>query len=334
VPGKLNTDGGQELALVKHLHSSQFNTGIIRGENVQPKVDTLRWGIIGFGEAGSAFAGHIGQRSMQPIQIVDPLLNRPPLPNHLRERLDSAAAEVVPDITTLVRGCDIVLSLVTPRLAAPIAQEAASARSRGLYIDFNSVAPNGKREMAALFPDNAYVDGAILGSIAGEGAATPLALGGPRAAEAHTSLSGVELIASVVGDEVGAASALKMCRSVFMKGLECLFVETLLAADQFDIKEPVLSSIEETVAAYGLRPMAKMLVTTHAAHCGRRAEEMDGVTRMLEETGMRSEMSQATRDFLDASSQSGITDHFKHRVPDQIEDVIAYFRNSKGAKEQ
>ncbi len=305
---------------------------MICGESVRQKVDRLRWGIIGFGEAGSAFARHIGPNLSQPIQVVDPLLNQIPLLDHLRERLERSAFEVVPNIVTLVRECDIILSLVTPRLAAQAAQEAASAWREGVYIDFNSVAPNEKQRMAARFPSSSYVDGAILGSIAGEGSSTPLAVAGTRAAEAQACLSGVGLIATAVGTEVGAASALKMCRSIFMKGLECLFVETLLAADQFSVTQPVLSSIEETVAAYGLRPLSQMLVTTHAAHCGRRWEEMEGVTRMLEEIGITDRMCQATRDFLQASFQSGITKHFNHRVPDRFDEVIAYFRASNGSK--
>jgi 3-hydroxyisobutyrate dehydrogenase-like beta-hydroxyacid dehydrogenase len=270
----------------------------------------------------------------QPIRVVDPLLNQLPLLDHLRERLDRVAFQVVPDITALVRGCDVVLSLVTPRLASQAAQEAASAWNEGLFVDFNSVTPNEKRQMAALFPARSYVDGSILGSIAGEGSATPLALAGARAEEVHACLSGVGLMASVVGSEVGVASALKMCRSIFMKGLECLFVETLLSADQFGVTEPVLSSIEETVTSYGLRPLSQMLVTTHAAHCGRRREEMKGVTRMLEEIGITGQMCQAAGDFLETSFQSGVTNHFHHKVPDRIDEVIAYFRKYRNSKKQ
>ena len=294
----------------------------------------MHWGIIGFGEAGSAFAAHIGQSLGQPIPVVDPLLNRLPLLDHFRERVDRIAVEVVPNIASLVNGCDVVLSLVTPRLASQAAQEAAAAWREGLYIDFNSVSPKEKRRVAACFPANSYVDGSILGSIAGEGVTTPLALGGTRAPEARACLTVVGLKASVLGTEVGAASALKMCRSIFMKGLECLFVETLLAADQFGVTQPVLTSIEETVTSYGLPLLAQMLVTTHAAHCRRRSEEMQGATGMLEEIGTGGVMCQATRDFLEASYRSGVTEHFNHKVPDRIDEVITYFRRHNGSKKQ
>jgi 3-hydroxyisobutyrate dehydrogenase-like beta-hydroxyacid dehydrogenase len=294
----------------------------------------LQWGIIGFGEAGSSFAAHIGHSLSRPIQVVDPLLNRLPLLDHMRARLDRVTVEIVADTARLVSGCDIVLSLVTPGVASLAAEEAASAWSKGLYIDFNSITPKEKQRLAARFPADSYIDGAILGSIAGEGSAAPLALSGPRASEAQACLSAIAFTASAVGTEVGAASALKMCRSIFMKGLECLFVESLVAADGFNVTEPVLSSIEETIMSYGVRPLAKMLVTTHAAHCERRSEEMEGVTRMLEETGISGRMSQTARDFLAASFQSGVTNHFDRRVPDQMNEVITFFRSHSNGEKQ
>src|SRR5947208_2844752 len=96
---------------------------MICGRSVERGVDKVHWGIIGFGEAGSAFAAHIGQSLGQPIPVVDPLLNRLPLLDHFRERVDRIAVEVVPNIASLVNGCDVVLSLVTPRLASQAAQE-------------------------------------------------------------------------------------------------------------------------------------------------------------------------------------------------------------------
>ena len=183
--------------------------------------------------------------------------------------------------------------------------EAARTWREGLFIDLNSTEPGTKQSIAGSFPGDSYVDGAILGAIKGEGAATPLALAGSRSGEALEAFQEVGFRASVTSPQVGAASALKLCRSVFMKGLECLFVETLLAARQFDLQQPVLETIEQTLRAYGLIPMADMLVTTHAVHCGRRSRERDGAVSMLQEMGLPCAMSEASRSFLDGSSRSG-----------------------------
>ena len=199
--------------------------------------------------------------------------------------------------------------------------EAARTWREGLFIDLNSTEPGTKQSIAGSFPGDSYVDGAILGAIKGEGAATPVALAGPRSGEAFQE---VGFRASVTSPQVGAASALKLCRSVFMKGLECLFVETLLAARQFDLQQPVLGTIEQTLRAYGLIPMADMLVTTHAVHCGRRSREMDGAVSMLQEMGLPCAMSEASRSFLDGSSRTGLVEHFGQVVPDRLEKVLEF----------
>jgi 3-hydroxyisobutyrate dehydrogenase-like beta-hydroxyacid dehydrogenase len=293
----------------------------------------LEWGFIGFGEAGSAFASHISKHLKRPIFVSDPLLNSHPIPGTVRERLDIAHAEVLRDVASLAAKCDLVVSLVTPRVASAVAGQAAKAWKRGLFIDFNSVSPSEKRAMADLFPQGTYVDGAILGSVAQEGAASPLAVAGPRASRASASLRRVGLTVSVAGPQVGAASALKMCRSIFMKGLECLFVETLMAAGEFDLAQSVLKSIEQTFQFYGFRRLVQMLVTTHAVHCSRRSDEMQSATTMMHEMGMPGHMTKAARDFLTDSARAGLPDHFRTSEPDEFGAVIGYLRNTYGKKQ-
>ena len=291
-------------------------------------MDEVRWGIIGFGEAGAMFARQIGSRAGRLVRVTDPLLNREPRPEHMRQRLASVKVEIAPDIAGLVTACDVVLSLVTARVAGAVAARAARAGGRGLFVDFNSLSPAEKAGAAARFAAGRFVDGAILGSVAGEGPRAPLALAGPRAGDAHTLLDGAGFHSAVVSPAVGGASALKMCRSVFMKGIECLLVETLLAAARYGVTEPVLQSIEGTFNSYGLRPMIKMLVTTHAAHCRRRSDEMRSVSRMLKQLGLPSRMSKASELLLRASGEAGLTGHFQNRVPERVEDVIEFLMRS------
>jgi 3-hydroxyisobutyrate dehydrogenase len=252
----------------------------------------------------------------------------------MRRKLEQIEVAVVPNIAGLVTGCDVVLSLVTASIARDIAAEAASAWKSGLFIDLNSISPIEKQRSAKQFDvKTAYVDGAILGSIAGEGVKAPLALAGPRAEDARALLSAVELRPSVISAEVGSASALKMCRSIFMKGIECLYVETLLAARKFGITEAVMNSIDGSFHAYAPRALADMLVTTHATHCGRRSHEMQQVVSLLEEIGMPRLMSSASAAFLQASERTGISRRFGEINSGRRDDVIDYLaRHYEGAK--
>jgi 3-hydroxyisobutyrate dehydrogenase-like beta-hydroxyacid dehydrogenase len=288
----------------------------------------LRWGVIGFGEAGSVVAGHIGEHSKVPVRVTDPLLNKKPVPDWMAKRLTRIEVKIVTDVCSLVRQCDVILSLVTPRVASVVAAEAGATWKHGLFIDLNSISPKEKQSVSACFPKGCYVDGAVLGSIAGEGSRVQLALGGTRATEARSHLSSVGLSAFVAGSRVGAASAVKMCRSLFMKGLECLFVETLLAAKTFDVTDPVMKSIEQTFNSYGLRPMVRMLVTTHAAHSRRRSDEMRSAGKMMDEHGMPGRMCKAARDFLKANSEIGLADHFRGTVPATSAEVLDFLSSA------
>jgi 3-hydroxyisobutyrate dehydrogenase-like beta-hydroxyacid dehydrogenase len=292
------------------------------------KADRMTtWGIIGFGAAGSAFAEHISARPGHRVVVTDPQLSAESPPDSMRRKLDRMTVSVAPDIASLAHaGCDVIVSLVTASIAGRIAAEAAQAWQAGIYVDFNSTSPVEKRRSAGLFDDKAaYVDGAILGSIAGEGVMAPLALAGPRAEQAGRFLRAVDLRPTVISTEVGGASALKMCRSIFMKGIECLYVEMLLAARQFGVVEAVMSSVEGSFQAYTPRALADMLVTTHATHCGRRFHEMEQVVTMLEEAGMPRQMSQASAAFLQASERSDITKQLGGSTPPiRSDDVVTY----------
>jgi 3-hydroxyisobutyrate dehydrogenase-like beta-hydroxyacid dehydrogenase len=283
-----------------------------------------RWGIIGFGQVGYSLAKYLTMQTGNPVHVVDPLLLEKPLPHHIQHYLTQVEIQVANEIADLTVDCDCVLSVVTTRVAEDVAQKAGPVWQEGLYIDLNSSPPDAKRRASAHFPTNSYIDGAILGAIAVEGANTPIALAGGRAAEADALFRAVGMRTSVVGSKVGAASALKLCRSVFMKGLECLLIETLLAAGEFGITEPVLDTIQESIDSYTFRPLVQMLVTTHAVHCVRRAHEMEGAVGMLEGLNLPKWMSAAAATVLAESGRAGLPEHVGAVPPDDPAEVIQY----------
>ena len=199
---------------------------------------------------------------------------------------------------------------------------AAGPRQGGLFIDLNSISPMDKARAAAPFGED-FVDGAILGSFAGRGTQVPIALSGPRSQEAHLLLAAAGLRTSVVSQEVGTASALKMCRSIFMKGLECLFVEASLAGRMFNLSEALLETIEETFSSYTIRELSTMLLTTHAVHADRRAHEMNEVVETLRESRLPSPLSRASRDLLTESVRADLAERFGGQIPEQPDAVVA-----------
>jgi 3-hydroxyisobutyrate dehydrogenase-like beta-hydroxyacid dehydrogenase len=233
-----------------------------------------RWGLIGFGEAGRIIGGALAG-SGADLTVHDRVLLDPARGPAVRAAITAMGATPADDIAALADS-DVVLSLVTPATAVPAAEGfAPHAKDGVLYVDLNSTAPEAKHEVLAALGGVRVVDGVMTGGgITLDGSRIPISLAGPDAAEAAELLTGAGLNAAVVGSEVGAAAALKMLRSVVIKGMEGLWVEALLAARQLDIVEPLLAMIEETLDRYSTRDFATMLVTTHVGHAGRRQVEV------------------------------------------------------------
>ncbi|SNS89063.1 3-hydroxyisobutyrate dehydrogenase [Geodermatophilus pulveris] len=247
---------------------------------------TTRWGLVGFGEAGRVIGGALAA-SGADLAVHDRLLRDPSRGPGVAEAVRAAGAQPVGDLAGLA-GRDVVLSLVTPATALAAAEAFAPAAGDGvLYVDLNSTAPQVKEAVVAALPRARVVDGVMTGGgIRLDGSRIPVSLAGPDAAEAAGLLAAAGLNAAVVGDRVGAAAALKMLRSVVVKGMEALWTEALLAAHEMDVVEPLLAMVEETLDRWPTRDFATMLVTTHVAHAGRRQVEARMVRDTVAATGV------------------------------------------------
>ena len=233
-----------------------------------------RWGLIGFGEAGRIIGGALAA-SGADLLVHDRVLLDPARGAALREAIAAAGARPVDDLAAF-GDRNVVVSLVTPATAVLAARGFAPHAADGvLYVDLNSTAPDAKHDIDAVLGNVRVVDGVMTGGgITLDAQRIPISLAGPDAGEAADLLNGAGLNAAVVGDEIGAAAALKMLRSVVIKGMEGLWVEALLAARERGVVEPLLAMIEETLDRYSARDFATMLVTTHVAHAGRRQVEV------------------------------------------------------------
>lgn len=245
--------------------------------------------LIGFGEAGSTFAraGEWGWRA----RGYDVLPARTAAMIELGVVAGKSAAEALD-------GTPLILSLVTADSALAAAQSAASSLApNAIWCDLNSVAPETKRAAARLIEaaGGRYVDVAVLAPVNPARLAVPLLLSGAVANEAQAALAALGFTNTrVVGAEIGRASAIKMIRSVMVKGLEALTAEMMLAAEAAGVADEVLASLDASEkqkpwaekAAYNIERM-----TTHGL---RRAAEMEEVAKTLTALGVAPVMTEGT----------------------------------------
>ncbi|WP_226634778.1 NAD(P)-dependent oxidoreductase [Novosphingobium profundi] len=245
--------------------------------------------LIGFGEAGSTFAraGSWGPRAAA-FDIA-------PTRRAVMEELDVTACASAEEA---LADASLVLSLVTADQALDVARTCAPLISPdALFCDMNSVAPGTKRAAAEAFAaaDKRYVDVAIMAPVNPARLGVPLNISGPDAAEAKDLLTGMGFEKTrIVGDAIGRASAIKLVRSVMVKGLEALTAEMMLAAHAEGVAEDVLASLDASEKTIKWPERADYNLDRMMIHGRRRSAEMAEAAAMLRDLGIDPLMTQGT----------------------------------------
>jgi 3-hydroxyisobutyrate dehydrogenase-like beta-hydroxyacid dehydrogenase len=261
-----------------------------------------RIAIIGFGEAGGIFALDFAARGLE-VRITDILLRERGSRDAVLQKAREANVAAHDSPENAIADADLVISAVTSCASTDAASEAAlSLRAGQIYLDINSVSPHKKREIARVIEtSNAkFVEAAVMAPVPPQRLKVPMLLGGVDAPETAERLVSLGMTAKAVSDRIGVASAIKMCRSVLIKGIEALTVECLFAARRYGAEQEVLASLAATYPEMGwTSELPNYLVSRVAQHGRRRAAEMREVAETLKDVEMDPCMAVATADRQD-----------------------------------
>lgn len=251
--------------------------------------------LIGFGEVGQIFARGLLKRGVADLRTFDIAFAQPDAAQ--RRAADEIGVRACMSAVEAVRGSELVISAVT---AAATLEAAASVvpglPERAFFLDLNSAAPATKAEAAAVI-DRAggrYVEAAVMASVPPKGLRTPILLGGPHGTLFEPVAADLGLAAAFFSPVVGAASSVKMCRSVLIKGIEALCMESLLAARHYGVEGEVLASLKDTFPNQDWAELARYMIGRSLQHGVRRAEEMREVAKTVQDAGVAPLMSTAT----------------------------------------
>ena len=244
--------------------------------------------VLGLGEAGGRIAADLVAAGAT-VRGYDPFAAGTP------EGVACAASA-----REAVAGADLILSLSSAGAALGAATEAAAALGDGaVYADLNTASPELKRELAARTPR--FADVALLGPVPARGFATPALASGPAAA-AFAALAGpLGMPVEVVSANPGDAAALKLVRSVFMKGVAAAAIETLDAAEAIGSRAWAERQLAEVI---GESVLARF-VEGSRRHAERRAHEMDDACTLLESLGVEPRIAAASRALLVKLAEEG-----------------------------
>ncbi len=257
--------------------------------------NTPRIAFIGFGEAGQAIASGLREEGVTEIAAWDILFPKPE-----GEKLKAAGAKAGVRVATsaadAIAGSDIVISAVTAASSLEAAESVAPhLTGKPYYLDINSVSPGRKIATAALLDGKArYVDVAVIAPIHPKRHQTPLLLAGPHAETIAPLLTEMAMQLKVVSDETGKAAAIKMIRSVMIKGIEALTYECFLAAERADLLEEVTASLKNNYPGIDWKETTTYNLERMASHGERRAAEMEESAATLRELGLDPLMTEGT----------------------------------------
>jgi 3-hydroxyisobutyrate dehydrogenase-like beta-hydroxyacid dehydrogenase len=253
-------------------------------------IDPLQWriGLVGYGEVGRILAEDLRARGVARVLAYDIKLGggeEAPLREHAAQH----GVALLASHAALAEGADLILSAVTASQTVVVARACAPAmRKDGWFLDFNSASPAAKQRAAAAIDTAgaAYVEGAVMTSVPPYRIRVPLLLGGARAAELLTHLGPLGFDARVASERLGVASAIKMCRSVMIKGLEAMVIEAFTSARAYGVDAEVLASLEETFPGVDWEKQGAYFFQRVIQHGRRRAEEMREVAETVREIGL------------------------------------------------
>ncbi len=249
-------------------------------------MDT-RVALIGYGEVGRILAEDLRALS-HAVTVFDLKLDEAE-GQAMRAHAAQHGVSVVRSHALAVEGAELVISVVTASQAVAVAQACAAVMpANAFFLDFNSASPGAK--IGAAGHINAglgrFVEGAVMTSIAPYRIKVPLLLGGPDAQALLPLLQGLGFAAKVASDQLGVASATKMCRSVMIKGLEAMVIESFTAARHYGVEDAVIASLAETFPGIDWEKQGAYMFQRVIEHGRRRSEEVLEVAQTVRDAGL------------------------------------------------
>ena len=258
-----------------------------------------RVAMVGFGEVGGIFSAALAKAGVKSVAAFDRLAADAAWLDAARARAAPHGVKVAATLGEAVADADLVVSAVTAAESGHAATQIANAARHGAFVlDAKSASPRTRKESARVVNDAGarYVEAAVMGAVPPLGIRVPMLLGGPHAATLQPALARLGFDAETGPAEYGIASAVKLCRSVFIKGLEALAVESLLTARSHGVEADVLASLAETYPGIEWERQVTYFWRRVVQHGRRRSEEMREAAVTVGDAGFPPKMAAATAD--------------------------------------
>jgi 3-hydroxyisobutyrate dehydrogenase-like beta-hydroxyacid dehydrogenase len=189
-------------------------------------------------------------------------------------------------IDELCAKCSVIISVCPPHAATEVAESVAASAFRGVYADVNAISPERITSIAESMADTGAdcVDGGIIGGPAWSPQHTWLYLSGPAAEDIAACFAAGPLEVEVIGDDIGRASALKMCFAANTKGTTALLCAVVAAAEGVGVRAELERLWSRHGSTFAEQSLARIQGVT--AKAWRFAGEMEEIASTFATAGL------------------------------------------------
>lgn len=275
-------------------------------------------GFIGFGEVGSALSRRM-KESGGEIFAYDKFADR------VVKKAEELGIPLVRRIEDLTSNCRLILSALWPDAALDVSKEVAPLLSPGkIYCDLNSISPETTGEIQQVIASSGadFVKIAIMAGIPDRGFAVPLLAGGTKAEEVTAIFSDLGLTIRAIGPDPTQPAAMKILRSICLKGIVALAYEMVRGAEKYGIVDQVLDSASEVMSKASFKDTVSNWLASTAIHARRRAKEMEEAIETLENAGINPIMSMGTKEIFEEIADLGLDKDFRGQIPDSFYRIL------------
>ena len=284
----------------------------------------MNLGFIGFGEVGFELARGLKQEGLSGIVAFDPMTGDAKYGPLVQSRAKEADVALLPTPQAVATTAEVIIAAVPGSKALAVALELAPAlKPNQVYADVSTSTAANKKQMALAIESVGalFADGALMGGLSMQRHKVPTLLSGSGSERFIDLLSPFGMSLTKVSNIAGDAIAIKLVRSIAMKGLASLAVETLAAATKLGVDTAVLRSIEDTLSAASFKETLDWLVTASAVHAERQVHEMNDVMLMMQEIGVEPTMTQGTTRRLEWLAAKKYKARFHGKKPREWQEV-------------
>lgn len=284
-------------------------------------MTNLDIGLIGYGEVGKIFGNELRAKGVSWIGAWDVKFADAAAGSAERRHAQAHGVVACESARELCSKAQLIISAVTASNTLEVAKEAARWIGRGAtFLDFNSASPGTKRQAATLIEDAGahYVEAGVMTSVPPYGIAVPMLLGGKQAPRLADRLRPLGFNVTPLSPKIGVAAATKMSRSIMIKGLEALVIESFTTARRYGVEAAMQETLAETFPGIDWPKQGAYFFSRVAQHGKRRAEEMREATNTVHEAGFTPTLTASVadkHDWIAKLARDGVFDGIGNDAP-------------------